>query len=251
MAAQYCRACGTPLPADAEFCTSCGKPTRDAPGPAPPLGGPLPPPPPPPVAGPPLGAVLGVAGKRSFLLQHQLGTGGRNYRVLDAEKHHLFTAHEDVSQELRTNFLGGMGQQASGFRLGPALVGTTTYLWRVLDAQGTPRASISIQMQLGSAVSTLADAQGAPILAVNVQRRALGGMTATAAFPDGRAMFEAKGNLIHHNFSIHDPAGTEVAKIHEAFASVRDTYNLDLVGPVDPLCVLIFAILIDREKEPR
>lgn len=254
MAAQYCSGCGAPLPIDAQFCPGCGKPTGagvPSSGPAAPGPGPAPPPPPldfSPAPGPPLGSVLGVEGGRSFLLQHQIGSFGRNYRVLDREKRHLFTVREDVGQELRANLFGGMGSQASGFHLGPAFGGTRSFTWTVLDSAGTPRGTITIQVSRGNAVSTLADSTGASVLAVNVQRGGLGGMVATAAFPDGRPMYEAKGNLIHHNFSIHDPSGREVAKIHEAFVSVRDTYSLDVVGNVDPLLPLIFAILIDREK---
>jgi hypothetical protein len=180
------------------------------------------------------------------LLQHQLISGGRNYRVLNHEKRHLFTVKENLGQELRANFLGGLGQQGSGFHLGP---GTRTFLWTVLDSAGSPHATITIQVRGFNAVSTLADSAGAPILGVNVDRGMVGGLTATAAYPDGRTMLQTRGNLIRHSFSVHDPAGQEVAKIHEAFASVRDTYNLDLVGNVDPLYPLIFAILIDREKE--
>lgn len=270
MAVQYCAACGRELPAEAQFCSGCGKPTgvgaSPVAGPAgpqlsppPPPGAPAsglpPPPPPPPSGGPPLGVVLGVAGKRSFLLQHEIGSAGRNYRVLDPEKHHLFTVREDVVQELRSNFLGGLGQSASGFNLGPSFGGTRNYSWTVLDAGKVPRGMITIQFTSaiagGNAVSTLSDVAGTPILAVNVQRGGLGGLHATAAFPDGRPMLEAKGNLIHHNFSMTDPAGAEMARIHEAFASVRDTYRLDVLGNVDPLCPLIFAMLIDREKEGR
>lgn len=264
MAAQYCAFCGRPLPAEAQFCSGCGKPTGVVANSSPASTGPDPavPPPPPqgvasgvsplPPAGPPLGVVLGVEGKRSFLLQHQFGSVGINYRVLDREKHHLFTVHDDVRQELRANFLGGWGPQAIGVGPRPLAGATRTFTWVVLDATNTPRGRITIQVSGtiagGTAVSTLTDAAGTPILAVTVQRGGLGGLRATAAFPDGRAMFEAKGNLIHHNFSMHDPLGAEVAKIHEAWASVRDTYSLDLVGNVDPLCPLIFAMLIDREK---
>jgi hypothetical protein len=180
-----------------------------------------------------------------------MATAGRNYRILDAEKHHLFTVRENVRQELRANFLGGMGQSGGGFRVGPFGTASRTFAWTVLDATGNARGTITIQLSGYTATSTLADVTGAPVLAIQVERGLAGGMTATAAYPDGHAMFQAKGNLIRHNFSILDPAGAEVAKIHEAWASVRDTYNLDLVGNADPLCTVIFAVMIDREKETR
>jgi hypothetical protein len=249
MAGQFCMQCGKPLTPGTQFCMSCGAPIRgaapsEAPGAIPP-----PPPPPPPPPGPSLGSVLGVEGGRNFLLQHQLMSNGRNYRVLNSEKRHLFTVRESFGQEVRANFLGGSGMSRPAFGLGALAMGTRSFVWEVLDAAGTPRGRISIQVSRGNAVSTLADLAGTPLLAINVDKGLVGGLAATAATVDGRPMFQAHGNLIHHNFSIQDPAGQEVAKVHEAWASVRDTYNVDLTGNVDPLGPLIFAILIDREKE--
>lgn len=275
MAAQFCMACGKPLPPDAQFCFSCGAAvgtaapnaagTSSGPGPGGPsptgaTSAPPPPPPPPPgapgVAGPDattarlaLGSALGLQGGRTFLLQHQLVSGGRNYRVLDHEKRHLFTVRENYLQDVRSNFLGGMVQQNTGFGIGRLGMGTRNLSWAVLDSGGNPRGSITIQMSGYSAASTLSDATGVPLLNVTVSRGVVGKLTATASSPDGRPMFQTEGNQIRHNFSIHDPTGKEVAKIHEAWASVRDTYGLDLVGNADPLCALVFAILIDREKE--
>jgi hypothetical protein len=274
MASQFCMSCGKPLPAEAQFCLGCGTPvgsisrnapvTPPAPGGTPTPPGQAPPPPPPPPPGTPgaggadpaaarlaLGSALGLQGVRNFLLQHQLVSGGRSYRVLNGEKRHLLTVKENFGQEMRSNFMGGMLQQNTGFGIGRLGMGTQTFAWTVLDSAGTLRGHITIQLSGYSASSTLADAAGNPLLLVNVNRGMVGGLTATAAAPDGRPMFQTQGNQIRHNFSVHDPTGREVAKIHEAWASVRDTYALDLLGNVDPLCALVFAILIDREKESK
>ena len=153
---------------------------------------------------------------------------------------------------MRANFMGGMlGQQGSAFGLGSATMGRSTFVWTVHDPAGTPRGRITFQLSGYHAVSVLTDSAGVPVLQVDVNRGLVGGLTATAALPDGRPMFQTHGNLIRHNFSILDPSGRELAKIHEAWASVRDTYSLDLVANVDPLGPLIFAILIDREKEAK
>ncbi|MGA8709979.1 MAG: zinc-ribbon domain-containing protein [Thermoplasmata archaeon] len=251
MAAQFCPKCGKPLPEGAQFCTGCGNPipsvaTSATVGPA------APPPPPPPQPGPSLTDLLGLRGVRNFLLQHQLTGLGRSYRVLTPEKRHLFTVKENVGQEMRSNFLGNMmGQQGAGTGLGSVATGHRTFAWTVHDAAGAVRGNITFQVSGYHAVSTLTDEAGAPVLVVNVNRGLVGGLTATADLPDGRPMFQTKGNLIRHNFSITDATGRELAKIHEAFVSIRDTYNLDLVAEVDPLGPLVFAILIDREKEPR
>jgi hypothetical protein len=262
MATQFCMSCGRELPAEAQFCLGCGKPTGgagvSAPAP-PPLAFPpsagVPggtsggaPPDPGAVPLPPLGSILGLEGCRNFLLQHQLLTEGRNYRVLNHEKRHLFTVKENVGQDLWANMFRSRPPPRSGAFFGQLGAPTYTYTWGVEDASRNVQGVIQIQMHGNTAVSTLVNAAGAPILAVSVERSLMGTMNATAAFPDGRAMFQTKGNLIRHSFSVHDPSGGEVAKIHESFASLRDTYNLDIVGNVDPLAPLIFAILIDREK---
>jgi uncharacterized protein YxjI len=190
--------------------------------------------------------VLGVQGGQSFLLQHQFLSGGHSYRVLSPEKRHLFTARENFAQEMQQSGFGGMfGNLGAG--LGQALT-SRTFAWTVQDSTGAARASITFQIHGYQAQATLTDPSGAPLLGVNVDRGLMGKMTATAVAPDGRPMLRVERNLVHHNFSILDPQGREAAKIHEAFASIRDTYRLDLVAPVDPVSALIFAILIDREK---
>ncbi|HTS33370.1 MAG TPA: zinc ribbon domain-containing protein [Thermoplasmata archaeon] len=257
MAAQFCMKCGQPLPSGAQFCMGCGTPAPAAPPPAAPGGASAPPPPPPPPpsppsAGPSLTQVLGLQGARNFVLQHQLTGAGRSYRVLNAAKQPLFTVKENFGQEMRSNLLGGVfGQQGPSLGLGSTALGRRTLAWTVHDGAGALRGNITFQISGYHALSTLTDSAGAPVLVVNVDRGLVGGLTATAASPDGRPLYQAKGNLIHHNFSITDPGGHELAKIHEAWASVRDTYSLDLVANVDPLGPLIFAILIDREKESK
>jgi hypothetical protein len=261
-------ACGSELPTDAQFCAGCGKPTglgagppappsgaTPPPPPAPPGGSPgvplpgTPPPSPAPPSGPPLGSILGLEGGRKFLLQHQLLSGGRNYRVLSHDKRHLFTVKENVGQELWANMFQNRPAPQSGVYFGVMTPSTRTFMWSVEDQSGQLRGVIQIQVHGNSTVSTVVDAGGAPVVAVQVQRGMMGGLTATAALPDGRTKYETKGNQLRHNFTIHDSSGAAVAKIHEAFVSVRDTYNLDLEGAGDPLCSLLFAILIDREKE--
>jgi uncharacterized protein YxjI len=195
--------------------------------------------------------MLGLQGDRKFLLQHQLISAGHNYRVLNHEKRHLFTVKEQLGQEMTQNFWSRTGPSQPGFHVSVVRVmgGSRTFLWVVEDSAGNISAHISIGVQGMHAVSALTDASGGPLLFVDVDRGFVGGLNATATYPDGRPMFQTKGNLIRHNFSIHGPTGEEVAKIHEDWASVRDTYSLDIVGNVDALYPLIFAILIDREKQ--
>jgi uncharacterized protein YxjI len=263
MSAQFCTKCGRPLLSGSQFCAGCGTPVGGAFG-ATGGAGPVPSAPPPlfdltrtsgttTEARPPdasaLRVALGLQGKRSFLLQHEMLSGGRCYRVLDQEKRLLFTARESRSEALSAGLFAAI-RLASGR--------TLAYHWVVADAAGDARGLITVEVTEDGEVSTLSDSTGTPLLAVTIARTVMGGsrvyvvthgFTATAALPDGRRWLEAKGNLLRHNFSIQNLSGTEVAKIHEAWASVRDTFNLDLVGDVDPLFPLIFAIVIDRGKQ--
>ncbi len=256
MASAFCAQCGKPMPVDAQFCASCGAPvggagalaSAGAPAAAAPSAPPAP-------AAPPaesiaaLGSALGLAGARSFLLQHQLLTHGRDYRVLNHEKRHLFTVTENVRADLMANFLRRASPTApTGLHVGIVGPPTLSLHWVVADASGSPRAAIAIQVTGNTAVSTLADENGNPLFAVRVERSLMGGLTATAQYVDGSATLTAHGNLLHHNFALKDATGGEAAKIHEAWASVRDTYNLDLIGNAEPLGPLLFAILLDREK---
>jgi len=261
MSAQFCTKCGKPLGADALFCSYCGAPVRGAAGPAggvgpaPALFDSIPPSAPTTPARPPdtsvLRAALGLQGSRSFLLQHEMLSGGRCYRVLDPEKRLLFTARESRGEAISESMFAWIRVAAGK---------TLAYHWVVADAGGNPRGIITVEVTWEGEVSTLSDSTGTPLLTVKIGQTGIGGsrvyvvthgFTATAALPDGRPWLEAKGNLLGLNFSIQTLAGTEVAKIHEAWASVRDTYKLDLVGDVDPLYPLIFAILVDRGKQGR
>jgi uncharacterized protein YxjI len=249
VAAQFCMKCGQPLPAGAAFCQSCGTPvpTVASAGPGPADSAPsAPPPPPPPPSGPPLSDLLGIRGVQNFLLQHQLMGQGHSYRVLDHQKRHLFTAKENFGAEAQAtwaNFAGG------GLLQGLAnSAQTRAFAWSIIDAQGNVRGTITVQLRGNTATSTVADSGGGTQFVCTISR-GFASMTAAAVGPNGQPLLEAKGHLISHNFSLHDPGGAEVAKVHEAWASMRDTYNLDVGAKVDPLAPLLFAILIDREKE--
>lgn len=210
------------------------------------------PPPPAQAALPPLGALLGLGGFQRFLVQHERGSWGRAYTVMTHEKRPLFTLRENAGQELWASVGQNAMQAPSSSRLF-GLMGrpAKSSIWSIEDVQRGVRGALEVQDHGSATVSTLVDSAGAQILAVHVQRGGLGELTAIATFPDGQPMYGTKGNLMRHSFTVHAPNGAEVAKIHEAFASVHDSYNLDLVAPVDPLSPLVLAILIDREKEIR
>jgi len=259
MATVFCPKCGTPLPSGAQFCSKCGAslpaglmgtgpvPTPEATSAPPAVGAPPPPPP-----ERPLSQLLGVQSTRTFLLQHLLVGPKHSYRVMNAEKVHLFTLGENLGEERRANwenlvrpFHAGGPRPSLTWGVGP-LAPRESY-WALEDFGGNIRGSLALKSQQGRGAATLVDANGAVVLSVEVTPH-LGGISARAIDPAGQPILEARGNVFHLNFSLHDARGQEVAKIHEAAVSVRDTYRLDLVGNVDPVHAVVFSVLIDHFK---
>ena len=244
--------CGTALPADAGFCSGCGAPTA---------GGPLPqssaPTAPPPLtfeassasapAAPGIVAALGLQGRRNFLVQHQILSLGHSYRVMDTENRHLFTVEGNAGQNLSGNVLGGILGGSDSY-LGRLAARSTNMSYTLVSANGVGLGTILKEGGANQSTFTLADSSGQRLFVITLQRGVMGGITATAVGADGRPMLQTSGNLVRHNFAIKDPTGSELAKVHEAWVAIRDTYNVDILGSIDPVYPLVFTILIDFEK---
>jgi len=262
MAARFCSSCGQSIPPGATTCPACGASIPGAPlpasvyggmapmpvaqpwpGPAPPPAAGAPPPPPPlswsPSEAPSLSSVLGLMGMREFLIQREFPAVRATFRVMNREKLTLFKVHANQSQDFRALLRGNMTQTYSLRDLQGGELGTFTetfgHTWS----------------ERGSAEFTLTDAAGRACVVITIHRGMTGKITAAGTFPDGRPMMRVEGNLIHHNFLIQDPAGLDLAKVHEDWVSVQDTYGLEIVGTIDPLYPIALTILLDLEKEPR
>jgi len=267
MAAQFCVGCGTPLPSDAQFCVKCGRPVAVTPStsvstssPATPLPSGGTPGPPPSAPGSPatsagttvaspsgLSAFLGLRGHGNFLVQHEILSFGHSYRVMDAGKNHLFTVRGDAGQNIGANALGNL-MGGSGSYLGRMAARSVNMTYTLVSAQGVALGSIQKEGGANRSQFTLLDSAGQRCVVVMLERSLMGGITATAVSPEGRPMLQSSGNLVRHNFMIKDPGGKDLAKVHEAWVAVRDTYNVDMIGSIDPLYPLVFTILIDFEK---
>ena len=252
MADQFCMKCGAARPPDAGFCPGCGAPT---------VGAPLPPArasvaPPALAFGAPnvnaptaLGSVasLGLQGRRNFLVQHQILSLGHSYRVMDTENRHLFTVEGNARQNLSGNVLGGILGGSDSY-LGRLTARSTNMTYTLVNANGVGLGTILKEGGANQSTFTLADSSGQRLFVITLQRGVMGGITATAVGADGRPMLQTSGNLVRHNFVIRDPTGNELAKVHEAWVAIRDSYNVDIVGSIDPVYPLVFTILIDFEK---
>jgi uncharacterized protein YxjI len=182
------------------------------------------------------------------LIQHQVISLGHSYRVMDPEKNHLFTVRGDAGQNLSGNALGSLLGGSNSY-LGRMAARSVNMTYSLVNAQGTVLGSIQKQGGANQSQFTLVDSAGQRRVVVALQRGLVGGITATAVSPEGQPMLQTSGNLVRHNFMIKGPGGEDLAKVHEAWVAVRDTYNVDMLGNIDPLYPLVFTILIDFEKE--
>ena len=196
---------------------------------------------------PPLDASLGLRGQRSFLVQHQLLSLGHSYRVMDAEQRHLFTVQGNASQNISGNMLGSLVGGSNSY-LGRMMARGVNMTYTLTDAQGTTYGTVAKQGGANQSSFTLVDSQGKPYVVVNLQRSLMGGITAAAVDPNGQPVLSTSGNLMRHNFMIKDAQGRDQAKVHEAWVAIRDTYNVDMLGDMNPLYPLVFTIMLDFEK---
>jgi uncharacterized protein YxjI len=166
---------------------------------------------------------------------------------MDTESRHLFTVEGNAGQNLSGNVLGGILGGSDSY-LGRLAARSTNMSYTLVNANGVGLGTILKEGGANQSTFTLADSSGRRLFVITLQRGVMGGITATAVSGDGRPMLQTSGNLVRHNFVIKDPTGSELAKVHEAWVAIRDTYNVDILGSIDPVYPLVFTILIDFEK---
>jgi uncharacterized protein YxjI len=200
-----------------------------------------------------------LEGIHEFLLQQESFSDHWNYQILSKAGQHLFSVRGSLLENVFENLFQPLGSRPppppSGAHKWLRQVPPLQLTWTITDAGDAPWGKISGEvgkipgrLSGSKAVFTVIGPAETPLLSVSAELTGFGGLAATAAFPDGRPMFSARGNLMGHDFSLLDPSGGEVARIHRAWASLRDTYNLEVIGEVDPLAPLIFAILVERAE---
>jgi uncharacterized protein YxjI len=63
----------------------------------------------------------------------------------------------------------------------------------------------------------------------------------------GQEVARIKGNLTEHDFTIQSPTGAIIAQIHKKWASVRDSYGVEITSQdLDPYVILAYSIAMDN-----
>jgi len=67
--------------------------------------------------------------------------------------------------------------------------------------------------------------------------------------PEGKQLARGKGDLMGHNYQILAPDGSVIAQIHRKWATIRDSYCIDISRQdFDPLLVLSYAVVMDHAE---
>jgi uncharacterized protein YxjI len=65
----------------------------------------------------------------------------------------------------------------------------------------------------------------------------------------GNEVARIKGNITEHEFSIQSSSGTEIARIHKKWVSIRDSYGIEILGTeLDPYVIIAYAIAMDHAE---
>jgi uncharacterized protein YxjI len=63
----------------------------------------------------------------------------------------------------------------------------------------------------------------------------------------GQEVARIKGNIRTHDFTIESPAGAALTQIHNKWASIRDSYGVEILSSeLDPYTILAYAIAMDH-----
>jgi uncharacterized protein YxjI len=66
------------------------------------------------------------------------------------------------------------------------------------------------------------------------------------ADPNDQTILRGSGKLVKHDFKLEDNSGKMVVKAHESWASIADSYAIELTGEVDPRIALAFVLVVDQ-----
>ena len=78
----------------------------------------------------------------------------------------------------------------------------------------------------------------------------MGGMSAEWQDPQsGSTLITTKGNVIRRQYEMVDPSGSQIATVRHKIVAVRDVWQLQITGGTNHLHAVIFATVLDFEKE--
>ena len=65
----------------------------------------------------------------------------------------------------------------------------------------------------------------------------------------GKETARIKGNISEHDFTVQSPSGSELARVHKQWVSIRDSYGIEIVGQnIQPYIIVAYVIAMDHAE---
>lgn len=65
----------------------------------------------------------------------------------------------------------------------------------------------------------------------------------------GKEIARIKGNITEHDFSMQSASGSEVARIHKKWVTIRDSYGIEVLsGEINPYIIIAYSIAMDHAE---
>ncbi len=208
----FCRYCGASLLADASFCSSCGKPvspTSDADA-SPAQSSPTP----------------STVGQTLLLTANELTL---NKKIVSVREHY------DIQDASGTP----LGQADGNFFQLPAK-------FAVLDSTGAQILSVNGKLVSLRREFDIYDSGGNMLAAIKKKIARLIGSEYWLEL-NGNQFVRIYGNFVEHDYRFQ-ANGVDVAQVHKKWVSVRDSFNISILGPIDHRFVLGSVVVIEHEE---
>lgn len=184
-----------------------------------------------------------LAGQSELLMKQKLIQLGKNYWVMDS--------NQNTICNVRLNWGSNMMGNVLSSQLGKWAGRMMQYTYSVTDTND--QVALEIRKGAGSFKSffnIVEPDSGENIGGIGLKRSLVGGMSAEWQDPQsGSTLITTKGNVIRRQYEMVDPSGSQIATVRHKIVAVRDVWQLQITGGTNHLHAVIFATVLDFEKE--
>ncbi len=184
-----------------------------------------------------------LSGKTELLMKKKIISLGKNYTVTDLDGNILCFVRLNAGSNIAGNIVSNYGGRWVGRSL--------SYTYTVYDADDQEALKIVKSGGAWSSNFDVVEPESQQRLGLIQLKRSLilGGMKAQWVNPSNQLELSTQGNVIRRKYRMVDLSGTEVAKVRHKIVAIRDTWNLEVYGGQHNLHAVVFATVLDFEKE--
>ncbi len=184
-----------------------------------------------------------LQGKVELLMKKKILALGKNYTVMDKDQNPLCYVKLDWGSNMAGNMLSGyMGKWAGRMM---------QYTYSVQDTNE----EIALEIRKGPGAwktnfEVVETESSEKFGTISMKRSLIGGMLAQWSEPNSnQVMMKTQGNVIRRQYKIVDENEGEIASVRHKIAAIRDTWTLDIHTGKESMEAVVFATVLDFEKE--